>query len=358
MYKCKYCNKEYISDSRLNKHIVNIHKIKPYKCKHCDRKYKTNNSLKNHLSRKHNISYKCPQCSKNFKTNAGLNHHLPCNYNIGYGCPQCDKHFKTSNGLNRHILCKHSNKRYNCKHCTKKFKLDNDLKNHLYYSHNIGTKCFDCEHCNKKFKTNSGLKNHLSYVHDKGIHQCQCCIQNVFQLTSYKDIKTQKKLKICRKCYRKMTNKHTRKEKQMSDFLDVHFGKEFLIGTDQRINHIACLKYRPDKIYASPTTILQVECDEFQHTRSGGSYQCEEKRISDIYNEFPGKQYIIIRWNPDKYKCTGPMLTRQERLKKLVTVMKNLMKIKKHPRLITVFYMFYDDDNQNIVRHLPFIHFK
>ncbi len=337
MYKCKYCKKDYSCSGNLARHMINsheTHRIKWYNCKHCDSKFKYRTHLKRHVASKHNIDiiwHNCGHCDSKFKSNCELKRHSMHCHNIG-------------------VIW------YNCNHCGSKFKTKGNLKQHMSDVHDIDIKWFNCKYCDGKFKRNGVLKRHVSYFHNKGPNQCQLCVQNVFNLVPYTDTKTQKDLKICRRCHNKVTGKYTSKEKQMSDYLDKHFGLEYLLGSDERIYGKVCQMYRPDKIYTSPTTILQVECDEFQHNYRSSTYSCEEKRISDIYNEFPGKQYIVIRWNPDKYN--GINYSTQDRLKKLVESMNILSKKEKHPGIITVYYMFYDIDNMHIVKNIPFIHLR
>ena len=64
-----------------------------------------------------------------------------------------------------------------------------------------------------------------------------------------------------------------------------------------------CQKYRPDKLYTDTDYVEIGECDENEHGRTSGSYSCDEKRISDIYDEdgINGKVMVVLRWNPDSY---------------------------------------------------------
>ena len=122
-----------------------------------------------------------------------------------------------------------------------------------------------------------------------------------------------------------------------------------------------CQRYRPDKLYADPKRIIQIECDEYQHSRdSSNSYTCDEKRISDIYDEFPGKEYIVIRWNPhffiypDESKEKKPTI--DDRLEMLLQLLDRLPDIT-FESPITVIYMFYSPDNPLICQNLPKIMF-
>ena len=120
---------------------------------------------------------------------------------------------------------------------------------------------------------------------------------------------------------------------------------------DSVIGGEACTKYRPDVLYTGTDLWIQVECDENQHT--GHSYSCEERRISEIFDETGGKSLAVIRWNPDNTRtCKIPFAQRLELLRD--TILEIISRVPEHP--IEVTYMFYDHDNENICKHLPIRH--
>ena len=55
-------------------------------------------------------------------------------------------------------------------------------------------------------------------------------------------------------------------------------------------------------LYRSLKLNIIVECDEYQHRSQNGSYKCEERRISELYDDIGSGQLYVIRWNPDYYK--------------------------------------------------------
>ena len=135
----------------------------------------------------------------------------------------------------------------------------------------------------------------------------------------------------------------------MSDYVDKHFGKEFLSSSDKSLkSQGGCQKYRPDKLYISQDLVIILECDEHQHKHSSGNYSCDEKRISDIYNEqcIVGEKLSVVRWNPDKYKGKK---NRTTRLEELVVLMKKII-IDPQEIMIKIYYMYYDDDNPHITK--------
>ena len=161
--------------------------------------------------------------------------------------------------------------------------------------------------------------------------------------------------KICRGCYKKTTGKESRIEHKWSDYIDKELGKEFLSSNDKSLrSNGGCSSYRPDKLYIGVERVEIDECDEKQHKGKNGNYSCDEKRISDMYDEFDGRDLVVIRWNPDKYKVPSGYTkkNRKERLDLFVKLKKKL-RTKKQTDKIHIYYMFYDIDNPRISKRLP-----
>ena len=155
----------------------------------------------------------------------------------------------------------------------------------------------------------------------------------------------------------------------MSDFLDKYFGTEYLLVSDKSLKSIGgCSLKRPDKLYGSPGTIkiecdekqhygfvLHIECDENGHTGSS-SYKCDEKRISDLYDEFVGKDYTVIRWNPDGYKVPLNKIKikkKDEKLNLLLKLMNKVLRIKQENPLM-IYFMFYSPDSKLLTKNIPY----
>jgi hypothetical protein len=368
------CNFKTKQNSTLKKHLSNIHDIgvKWFHCSEegCDFKTKLNSSLKTHLSNIHDIGVKWFHCSEegcNYKTtqNSSLKPHLAFVHDIGvkwFHCSEegCNYKAKTNSSLKTHLAFVHD---IGVKwfHCSEegwnyKAKTNSSLKTHLTNIHNIGVKWFHCseEGCNSKFKTNSNLNRHLSGVHDIGDNQCNFCLGNVFKLNRYEDI--QGEHEICRKCYRKITGKDSRIEHIMSDFLDKYFGIEYLLGSDKSLKSMGgCSLKRPDKLYASPEKVVHIECDERQHPGTS-SYTCDEKRISDMFDEFDGQNYTIIRWNPDGYKVPTNKTKIKKREDKLICLLKLMNKVLtiKQESPIMIYFMFYSPDSKSLTKNIPY----
>jgi hypothetical protein len=142
----------------------------------------------------------------------------------------------------------------------------------------------------------------------------------------------------------------------MSDFLDKYFGTEFLLGSDKSLKSMGgCSLKRPDKLYASLKKVIHNECDENGHTGSA-SYKCDEKRISDLYDEFVGKEYTVIRWNPDGYKVPTnktKIIKRENKLNLLLKLMNKVLTIKQESPIM-IYFMFYSPDSKLLTKNIPY----
>lgn len=382
-YRCKQCDKLFLSKRSLNRHLKCIHNpnIILIPCDLCELKFKTNSNLKRHKSNIHNINvrwflcdlcnfktknkdnfkqhklyshsmniiwYKCniEKCVAQFKSIYKLNDHKSYIHLINvkwYWCDidNCNAKFKRNNKLIQHKSNIHSIAiiwHYcDIENCIYKCKTSENLKRHMK-THNIGVVWHKCniENCTEKFKETGNLTRHKELIHDIGKHECEICYNNRNSSIDHEE------QKICRDCYKKLTGFTSRVEKVWSEYIDKNFGTEFLSSSDKNLKSLGgCQLYRPDKLYISDTFVLMLECDEHQHR--GIDYLCDEKRISEIYDEdgICGKKMIVIRWNPDKYNKTT-MKKRNIRLKEIVTLMKKVIESPPDD-MIFVYYMYYDD---------------
>ena len=313
--------------------------VKIYRCDvdGCEKKFKRNGTLKQHKADVHDINvkwYRCDVdgCNERFKQKGALKTHKAFVHDINVKWFHCD-----------------------VDGCNEKFKQNGTLKQHKADVHDINVKWFHCDvdGCNEKFKKNGHLKRHKEFVHDIGIHKCGFCYFNRNSHISYTDHTGNHK--ICRKCYKKATGKESRIEHIWSDYIDKELGTEFLSSNDKSLkSNGGCSSYRPDKLYIGIEKVEIDECDEKQHKAKNGNYSCDEKRISDMYDEFDGKCLVVTRWNPDNYKVPSGYTKKkiQQRLDLFIKLKRKLRK-KKHTDKIHIYYMFYDMDSPRISQRLP-----
>ena len=244
---------------------------------------------------------------------------------------------------------------HKCELCDYKTEMLGNLKEHKASKHNIDIVWHYCELCEYKCKRARSLKEHKEYVHDIGDNECQYCYSNRNSSIEYID---QRNIisKICRDCYKTVTGKSSRKELLWSDYIDEHLGTDGLLSSDKSLTSLGgCSSYRPDKIYIDMEIVEIGECDERQHT--GANYSCEEKRLSEIYDEdgICGKYMYVLRFNPDSYKPPKGIKrvnSIESRYKIYVALAKKLRSMR-HRDKIHVYYMFYTSNNHNITQHLP-----
>ena len=200
------------------------------------------------------------------------------------------------------------------------------------------------------------MNRHLERIHDIGTYKCDVCLNNRNSSIKYTD-KNNIIMLICRNCFNKLTGYKSRMELIMSKYLDkIKEIRPYLVGTDQSFKSMeGCQRYRPDKIYMSSDLVLHIECDEHQHKYNNGNYSCDERRISECYDEFTGKKYVIIRWNPDNYK--PPKKIKKKNIEKRLETLGNLIQkvLNKPPNdIIYIYYLFYDKNNKRLARNIKY----
>jgi len=329
------------SKTNLEAHVRKVHQKIPktHNCPFpkCSFKAYYKTDIKNHLSGKHNkdVVWKfcdVKECVFRCKTDSTLKQHKQNIHLIGVKWHHC-----TVRG------------------CKFKSKQKSALKPHLRNIHDIGIVWHTCNLCEYRAKQNSSLQRHLSAVHDIGKHKCDFCLRNRNSEIAYKD--TAGNHKICRECFNKATGKSSRVEIVWSDYLDKVIGKEFLLGSDRSMKTMGgCSRLRPDKLYTGPALVEVDECDEHQHRF--GNYSCEDKRISELYDEdgIRGKTMVVLRWNPHVYTPPdGYNAKRKSRKERLEIHAKLKAHLRKNPPkdLISIYYLFYDRGNPVVSQAYP-----
>jgi hypothetical protein len=367
-FKCLVieCGKRFMRAADVVTHSRSHTGEKPFKCTvdGCEKAFSMSGSVVTHV-RTHTGErpYRClvSGCEKSFSQTGRLDIHrrrhtgerpLKCHV------AGCGKEFISNSGLVSHNRTHTGEKPFKCLalECGQAFARSEHLVNHTRT--HTGERPYKClvDKCGHACSQSSNLKSHGEHVHDIGTHECDICGHNRNSRNRWTD-KHGTTIHTCRACYRRVTGKTSRVETDWSDYLDKHLGTDFLMGSDDAaLTMGGCSRKRPDKLYGSSTLVELDECDENQHRGSSGSYMCDEKRVSELYDEpsISGKKMVVIRWNPHSYKVPA-FKKRQTRPQRLEIMVKLKRKLRENPpeALISVFYICYDADSDRIVQNYP-----
>jgi hypothetical protein len=369
-HPCTHCKEKFKEKSSLKKHLAYIHDLDVtwHPCTHCKEKFKVASTLKTHLADVHDIDvtwHACTHCKKKFKQQSNLKKHMENVHDIDvtwHPCTHCEEKFKQKSSLKTHLACVHDIDVtwHPCTHCKEKFKQQCNLKTHLAFKHNIDVTWHPCTHCKEKFKKKSSLKTHSESVHDIGRHKCAYCHQNRNSSLPYQDAQLGEEVQICRACFNKVTGKvvNSRIELWWRERLEQELGTAYLLGCDKSLRGLGgCSLKRPDWLATWPEFVELGECDEKQHTGHNGDYRCEEERLSEIYDEpsICGRKLVVLRWNPDGYTPPAGQTKVKGKEKRMAIYLALHRKLRQHPPsdLITVYYLFYSEDNPRICRQYP-----
>jgi hypothetical protein len=375
----EHCDKTYLTTGDLARHIKTKHKNRTFVCdeEKCDEEFIQQYQLHDHKYDIHGIvtnKYPCKKCDQVFFKSCDHTKHLKNVHKEGNiptckvkGCDKNGYVFSSNAKLTQHNISYHTDKEdvvmYKCDYvddgvvCDFESHREKNLDRHKNEVHgNIERfACTECREdgsaCNATFTRRDNVSRHIKNFHDIGDNTCDICVKNTHSRIEYK------KQHICNKCYLKRTGKKSRVEFTWSNYVDKHFGKEFLAGSDKSLKSMGgCQRYRPDKLYVGKDIVVIMECDEKQHKWANSTYSCDEKRISDIYNEtgIIGKKLVVIRWNPHKYKVpdTYTTISGNDRMKMMVSLTKYVL-ANPPKEMIHIYYMFYDNDNPLLSQNIP-----
>lgn len=156
-YYCEVCKTFLNSLDNYNKHLK---KHKTLTCHICNRVCISNSRLELHL-RMHSDErpFQCQICEKTFHSNSNLKVHLNIHFNDKkYKCPICDKRFITLSTLNTHLKIHPLDSEIPCSKCGKK------LPNCVEYNLHMKScpENFICKICNKKWDSIAQLNGHMN----------------------------------------------------------------------------------------------------------------------------------------------------------------------------------------------------
>ncbi|XP_050072298.1 zinc finger protein 664-like [Anopheles maculipalpis] len=181
-YRCKYCDKMYVSTACLKKHILKHDQdgVLLHKCSCCDRYFKTEDETHQHEQDQHRDRFVCKICKKSFtKPNLRLRHEQYAHKSNGkdrskYVCPQCGRKFPSRVTLSDHERAECGKAPiYQCSKCDKRYSSYSSLKIHQTVHENRLP--FVCNFCGKKFRTKGQLTVHERGHTGEKPFQCDQC---------------------------------------------------------------------------------------------------------------------------------------------------------------------------------------
>lgn len=200
-HSCPVCSRIFISESRVNLHVMIRHREKHYECDVCGVKTVSKKCLSIH-KRKHSDKFKCKECGLSTSSQFMLMSHQRIHTGERpFLCEMCDAKFATKKAKDVHTAT-HTNSRINfkcnicstvvgsacglrahqashkdekptmCEVCGKTFKTQASLTNHIK-THSV--KEFSCSICDKSFYTKTLLQRHLPLHSDVKLFICPLC---------------------------------------------------------------------------------------------------------------------------------------------------------------------------------------
>lgn len=226
---------------------------------------------------------------------------------------------------------------------------EKSCKNTPIYGLHRATHCAEHKKKNHKHIDNEKLcsindctNNYIIiYEHNKLCYEhIPSDVQNTIQrFCKYCDIRDDSEY-VCDKCEK---NRH-KKEAQVVQYLRKNIDTEFTIDSNYHVSE--CSNRRPDVHFQLATHDIIVEVDENQHK----SYEeiCECARLNEIVNSIGGKSVIFIRYNPDAilHKNKKITINTQERLDKLVEIIKNELSENYENFFVKLIQLYYDDEHE------------
>jgi hypothetical protein len=235
-----------------------------------------------------------------------------------YGC--CD----VCNWIIINRKCKHNVRDYNCKKCPGKGICEHNRERSRCVSCNGSEicdhgkrriRCVDCkgsqicEHDKVKEKCKK-CKGSQICEHDKERYYCIICKPGN-ACPNCKSVCPDKRSRFhpfCFRCYcvlnpdADIPKRYKLKEHYLRNRLKELFDDKITLTFDKAIEG-GCSKKRPDVFIHMGDYSIVIECDEDQHQKE--SYNCENKRLMQLFKDNGKIPLITIRFNPDSYTENG-----------------------------------------------------
>lgn len=179
-YICEYCNKHFVSASKLNRHRIakeNCHTV--YKCERCNMEFRNIGYYNVHTRNIYCLDNDGNRINLDINNNnnndsSNVNIADACNNNIIilnnngvrlYKCNLCGKIYNSIGNLKSHLNKKNKcNQIHKCHKCSREFHTYENYNKHLRKKINCENQLFECTKCKKTFTTNRNLLKHIKNI--------------------------------------------------------------------------------------------------------------------------------------------------------------------------------------------------
>lgn len=179
-YKCEVCERRFLLQATLTRHLRRHTGEKPYKCSYCEKTFADSGDRKRHESRHPGVSerHTCiyPMCEKSFATTNDLKCHLRRHQGEKlHSCDQCPERFTEVGNLTKHKTKHSTERRHKCHLCSKTYKRRHHLREHLRSRFHANEQPYPCTKCDKRFPSRDTLRSDLLIHEREKPFQCESC---------------------------------------------------------------------------------------------------------------------------------------------------------------------------------------
>lgn len=187
-FKCVHCNKSYLYNSSLRRHILTIHfKIYPFSCPHCGKAFGFRHDLQRHVKThvNHKKSRALHKKVEKLVSNNGVEESLvalnnPCDLKRvktktrNFSCKICGQTCVGPKALVIHMRKHIVERPYKCQKCGDSFKRSQHLARHVRVHSKEWS--FKCTFCKDNFRSQYNLRRHILSKHTKRrAYACTSC---------------------------------------------------------------------------------------------------------------------------------------------------------------------------------------
>ena len=174
IYKCQLCSEQFELITALETHVSDVHSVvqPQYQCSECDKSFILESQLRRHMRIHTDDAITCTVCFKKFECQSTLKLHMtthtgerPTAVNDGrFVCSVCGKHFQYKQMLEFHKRIHTGAKPFECNTCGQAFRQRSHLNRHWLTHTKMKPYC--CSMCSKAYSNRLDLRHHCTRIHN------------------------------------------------------------------------------------------------------------------------------------------------------------------------------------------------